>query len=299
MQITVIGRSGQVALALLGRPNTTASITCLGRPDLDLESPHDIKVQIAATQPDVIVNAAAYTDVERAEEQFEKAFAVNAKGAGRVAAVACALRVPLVHLSSEYVFDGHCPRPYREEDATSPLNVYGASKLAGENAVAAETDDYAIVRTTWLYSPSGRNFLTKIRMQACRQLSIDVVDDRFGAPTSAMEVARGVELIARNLRMSRCSRMRGIFHMTCAGETTWARFAAEILSQSQEPAVTNSVIYPIFSTSLPELAKRPMNSRLDNSRVAEVHGLKLAHWKDALSEVMVHVRPFPKADFGL
>lgn len=293
MRVTVIGRSGQVALALLECSDTTATVTCLGRPDIDLAGTHNIKDQIAATQPDAIVNAAAYTDVDGAERQSERAFAVNSRAAGRVAAIACALRVPLVHLSSEYVFDGECPRPYREDDAPAPLNVYGASKLEGEHAVAAGTDDYAIVRTSWLYSPYGRNFLTKIRLRAMRQASIPVVDDRLGAPTSSKQVARGALLIADNLKRSSRPELRGIFHVTCAGETTWARFAAEIVAQSREPIVASCTVHPVPSIGLAEIARRPMNSRLDNSRVAATHGLKLDHWKVALAEIMAEISPMP------
>lgn len=276
----VIGRSGQVARALAERAGAGLDVVRLGRPDLDLETVRDITAPLSALRPDIIVNAAAFTDVDGAERTPEAAFRVNHDGARRVAESAAALGVPLVHLSTEYVFDGGTDRPYREADPPAPLNVYGRSKHSGEAAVAEVTADHAILRTSWLYSPYGRNFFTKILEKSLSSPEISVVADRLGSPTSAFELARGIEQVARNLVTWRdAGRGRGIFHMTCTGETSWAGFASEIVRD------TGCTVRPVTSDSFVELARRPMNSRLCSDRLSDVHGVVLARWQDALSEV--------------
>lgn len=294
MRITVVGSQGQVARALAMRASPALHVTRLGRPDFDLESSVDAERRIAATRPDVIVNAAAYTNVEEAERASATAFRVNDTGARKVAAAAAALKVPLVHLSTEYVFDGTQSHPYSETDTPAPLNVYGFSKLAGERAVSEECDDHAILRTSWIYSPHGRNFVTRILTQADEKPEICVIGDRRGAPTSAAEVARGVEHVARNLVLSgHDGRGRGVFHMTCAGDTTWAGFAAEILALTNEGRVARSVIRPISSGTFSEQARRPTNSRLNNDLLAETHGIRLADWKEALSGTIAQIERPP------
>ena len=276
----VIGRSGQVARALAERAGADLEVVRLGRPDLDLETARDIAAPLSALRPDVIVNTAAFTDVDGAERTPEACFKVNHDGARVVAASAAALGVPLVHLSTEYVFDGGSDRPYRETDPTAPLNVYGRSKLSGEAAVAEIAADHAILRTSWLYSPYSRNFFTKVLEKSRGSTEIPVVADRLGSPTTVFELARGIEQVARNLLAWRDSRQgRGMFHMTCAGATSWAGFASEILRN------TGCTVRPVTSDSFVELARRPMNSRLCNDRLSDVHGVVLAHWQDALSEV--------------
>lgn len=276
----VIGRSGQVARALAERAGADLEVVRLGRPDLDLETVRDITAPLSALRPDVVVNAAAFTDVDGAERTPDACFKVNHDGAHAVAGSAAALGVPLIHLSTEYVFDGESARPYRETDPTAPLNVYGRSKLSGEAAVAEITADHAILRTCWLYSPFSRNFFTKVLERSRGKAEIPVVADRLGSPTTALELARGIEQVARNLLAWRDGRRgRGMFHMTCAGETSWAGFASEILRN------TDCKVRPVTSDSFVELARRPMNSRLGNDRLSDVHGVVLAHWQDALSEV--------------
>jgi len=280
VRMIVIGRSGQVARALAERARADLEVVRLGRPDLDLETVRDIAAPLSALRPDVIVNAAAFTDVDGAERTPEACFKVNHDGARVVAGSAAALGVPLVHLSTEYVFDGESDRPYREADPTAPLNVYGRSKLSGEAAVAEITADHAILRTSWLYSPYSRNFFTKVLEKSRGSAEIPVVADRLGSPTSAFELARGIEQVARNLLAWRDGRRgRGMFHMTCAGETSWSGFASEILRN------TDCKVRPVTSDSFVELARRPMNSRLCNDRLSDVHGVVLARWQDALSEV--------------
>ena len=276
----VVGRSGQLARALAERAGGGLDIVRLGRPDLDLETATDVAAPLSSFCPDIIVNTAAFTDVDGAERTPDAAFRVNRDGARRIAEAASTLGVPLVHLSTDYVFDGGSDRPYREEDPTAPLSVYGRSKLAGEAAVAEATTDHAILRTSWLYAPYGRSFFTKVLEKSRDSREIQVVADRLGSPTSAFELARGIEQVARNLLTWReAGRGRGLFHITCAGETSWAGFASEILRN------TGCTVRPVTSDSFVELARRPMNSRLCNDRLSDVHGVVLPRWQDALSEI--------------
>ena len=276
----VIGRSGQLARALAGQESADLTVVRLGRPHLDFRTVCDTTALLSDLRPDIIVNAAGFTDVDGSERTPDAAFRVNCDGARRIAGSAAALGVPLIHVSTEYVFDGFSNRPYREVDSAAPLNAYGRSKLRGEAAVAATTPDHAILRTSWLYSPYGRNFFTKVLEKSGASAEIPVVADRHGSPTSAFELARGIERVARNLLAWRDSRRgRGIFHMTCAGETRWAGFASEILRN------TGCTVRPVTSDSFVELARRSMNSRLCNDRLSDVHGVVLARWQDALSEV--------------
>ena len=296
MRITVIGGRGQVARALAEQARPGLDVVLLGRPTIDLEVTSNIASCIAWTRPDVIVNAAAYTNVESAESEADKAYRINATGAGAVAAAAARLRVPLVHLSTEYVFDGSKAAPYTEADPPAPLNVYGRSKLEGEEAVASATPDYAILRTSWLYGPYGQNFVAKIRNLASTQSEIDVVSDRSGAPTSVLDLAVGIEQVARNLLDYGCgSRGRGIFHMTCAGETSWAEFATRILYLFSNGDTPRTVVRPIHSSCLRELARRPANSRLDNGRLNAIHGISLPDWREALSHVAKRMEKPPPA----
>ena len=290
MRITVIGARGQVASALAERSSAAMPVSRLGRPRFDLETISDMRAAIASTRPDVVINAAAFTNVEEAECHSDRAFKVNTESAAKVASIAHSLGVPLIHLSTEYVFDGESPLPYSETDTAMPLNVYGHSKLAGEYAVMAETDNHAILRTSWIYSVSSWNFFSKIRAQARQKTEVQVIADRLGAPTSAFELAWGIERIAHNLITSHGAHWRGIFHMTCGGETSWAGFAREIIARSPEASIAGTIVHPIPTGHFPELARRPTNSRLNNDRVRKVHGVVLAPWQDALAAVMIRLR---------
>lgn len=285
MRLTVIGERGQVALALARHAGHDVLVTRLGRRTHDLLMASDWTSLVGDTAPDVIVNAAAYTDVERAEIEPSAAFAVNCEGARRIAIAAHQLGCPLIHLSTEYVFDGEQSQPYRETDPPSPLNAYGQSKLAGERAVLECTKDAVVLRSSWVYSASGRNFLTALISRARDTSEIDVIADRTGAPTSAEELARAIEQVARHLLMD-ASYGRGIFHISCAGSTTWAEFAAEIISGLPSHPTRRASVRPITSKDLKELARRPSNSLLDNELITTVHNITLPDWRLALSAVL-------------
>jgi dTDP-4-dehydrorhamnose reductase len=288
MRMTVIGGRGQVARALAGRASSSFVVVPMGRPTIDLATCDDLVPQVAATRPDVVVNAAAYTDVDGAEREPEAANAVNAAGAECVAGAAAAIGVPLIHLSTDYVYDGAKPVPYVETDAPAPLNAYGRSKLAGEQLAARAAVDCTILRTSWVYAPFGRNFvMTMLRLVATHP-QVRVIADRYGAPTSALDIAWGIEQIARNLVASR-GRAGGVFHMTADGETTWAQFAEEIFACLRARDGRTANVVPISWRDYPETACRPCNSRLDSSLLARTHGVALPHWRRALAQVMARV----------
>lgn len=287
LRIVVTGRDGQIARALRSRAREGLEVEAIGRPELDLGAQCDPTVLFEALRPDVIVNAAAYTAVDQAEADRDAAFAVNCAGAGAAAQAAERLGAPIIQLSTDYVFDGASARPYREDDPPAPINVYGLSKLAGEEAVKAATSNHVILRTSWVYAPEGRNFLRTMLRLAAERDEIRVVADQHGAPTSALDLAAAIERIARNLMASPgAASLRGLFHLTNSGATTWAGFAAEIFAMSAELGGPRARVVPIPTSDYPTPARRPMRSRLDIAKVADVHGIAPRDWREALAAVM-------------
>lgn len=287
MRVIVTGRHGQLARALAERgPAEGAEIVCVGRPELDLERPSDWTLLFGDLSPAVIVNAAAYTRVDDAETD-PAAMAANGEAAGAVARAAHALGVPVVQVSTDYVFDGTLDRRYREDDPTAPVNGYGRSKLAGEQAVAHEAPDHAILRTSWVCSPFGRNFVTTMLALARSRDSVSVVGDQHGAPTSAIDLADGVIGVARNLvTRPGAAELRGVFHMTGGGETTWADFARAIFAESTARGGPGARVETIPSSAYPTPARRPFNSRLDCSRLRRMHGIALPDWRQSLGTIV-------------
>jgi len=288
MRIAVTGREGQVVRSLIERaPGLGHEIVPIGRPGLDLTAEADsIRKALADASPDAIVSAAAYTAVDRAESERDLAFAVNERGARAVAEAANDLDVPLIHLSTDYVFDGSKTTPYVETDATEPAGIYGASKLAGERAVLAAHANSVILRTAWVYSPFGENFAkTMLRLAGDRE-EVSVVADQQGNPTSALDIADGVLRVVANLAGSDSSDQRGIFHMTAAGEGTWADFAEVIFSASAAAGGPSARVRRISTDDYPTPAKRPANSRLDCSKLQSAHGIRLPNWRASASMVV-------------
>ncbi|MEC5382437.1 dTDP-4-dehydrorhamnose reductase [Aurantimonas sp. C2-6-R+9] len=286
MRIIVTGREGQVARALRALADETVEIVALARPELDLADPGSIEPALAAARPDVIVNAAAYTAVDKAEADEASACAVNAIGAGAIADAAASLGVPVVHISTDYVFDGRLGRPYREEDPVAPLGVYGRSKAAGEIAVGAAGANHATLRTAWVYSPHGANFLrTMLRLAGEREV-VRVVADQRGAPTAAADVATGALAVARRLAGDPASNLRGVFHMTAAGEASWADFAEAIFAESAARGGPSARVERIGTRDYPTPAPRPADSRLDCTRLAARHGVRLPHWRARVGETV-------------
>lgn len=284
MRLIVIGREGQVARALAERASAQgASVVLLGRPHLDLADPSGIEDILIEAGGDLIVNAAAYTAVDQAEAEPDLANAINGVGAGVIAGVASTMGVPVIHLSTDYVFDGTAEHPYREEDPPHPVSAYGSSKLLGERAVSSETPNHAILRTAWIYSPFGRNFAKTMLRLAREREEVTVVADQHGSPTSALDVADAIITVGRNL-LARPDEtdLRGIFHTTGSGSATWADFASEIFALSARFGGPVAHVRPIATADYPMPAKRPANSRLDCSKLARIHGVTLPVWRSSL-----------------
>ena len=264
LRIAVTGWTGQVVCAMLERVPVGVEVIAIRRPDLDLAIPKTVAPALRAARPDVIVNAAAYTAVDQAESEPDLAMRVNGQAAGEAARAAAALGIPVIQLSTDYVFDGALDRPYREDDATGPISAYGASKLAGERAVAAATDNHAILRTAWIYSPFGKNFAkTMLRLAETRD-EVGVVADQAGSPTSALDIADAIFTVARNLTaQTDDARLRGVFHMSAAGEAVWAEVAEAIFTERERLGGKPVAVKRIATADYPTPARRPANSRLD------------------------------------
>ena len=282
------GTDGQILLSLADRGGAAGhDIVALGRPELDLMGDEEAIVRaVEQARPDVVVSAAAYTAVDKAESERDLAFAINARGAGAVATAAERLGVPVIHISTDYVFDGSKQAPYVESDAPNPVSVYGASKLAGEEAVLAASPNSVILRTAWVYSPFNSNFVKTMLRLASDRDEVGVVADQRGNPTSALDIAEAIIAVANNLVASDGRDLRGVFHMTGQGEGTWADFAERIFATSASVGGPSASVRPISTADYPTPAKRPGNSRLDSSKLAQIHKVSLPHWHGSTEEVV-------------
>jgi dTDP-4-dehydrorhamnose reductase len=287
-RMAVTGKHGQVARALIeAGPLADAVVIPLGRPELDLRTPATIEKALRSAGPDIVVNAAAYTAVDQAEQEPEIAIAVNGTAAGNVAAVARSLNVPVVQLSTDYVFDGCKTSPYVEEDLVAPANAYGASKLAGEQAVAGANGEHVILRTAWVYAPYGKNFVRTMLALSQSREEVRIVADQRGCPTYAPDIAAAIISIARKIVQNRAdSSLRGIFHLAGSGETNWADFAGAIFAFLAAKGLRKPRLTPILSADYPTPAHRPANSRLNCAKLARVYGIQLPFWRDSLESCL-------------
>ena len=283
-RIFIAGEHGQVAQALGHAYKLRGDhVVMVGRSNISVTNESDLLSAVMAFNPDLVINAAGYTAVDKAEDDKEAAFAVNRDGAGFVAAAAKAAEVPVIHLSTDYVFDGRKQAPYRETDPTNPLNVYGESKLAGEIAIASSTSNYVILRTSWVCSPIGHNFVKTMLRLARDRDEIVVVDDQWGCPTFAADLAAVIISIGDKLAsVDARSRFYGIYHASGAGETTWYRFAREIMAQSAAKGGPACRVRAIASREYPTRAKRPAYSCLDCSKIKRVFGISPPRWQTSL-----------------
>ena len=282
MRVLVTGCRGQVGLEVARALGSACEVVAHDRASLDLADATQVAARVREARPHVIVNAAAYTAVDRAETDFAAASAVNAVAPGVFGEECRRAGALLVHFSTDYVFDGTKPSPYVESDATNPLNVYGRTKLEGERAIAASGCDHLILRTSWVYGPHGRNFLlTMLRLGAQRD-ELRVVDDQRGAPTSSLQLARLTRELLLERGLERARAASGVYHATAGGETTWCGFARAIFErQARRPRVT-----PIPSSEYPTPARRPANSVLDTGRLAAALQLRLSDWQTGLDETL-------------
>jgi dTDP-4-dehydrorhamnose reductase len=251
--------------------------------------PASVQDCLQRTKPDVIVSAAAYTAVDKAEAEQDEAFAVNGAGAGAVAAAAAFLGVPVIHLSTDYVFDGLKTAPYVETDPTGPATVYGRSKLAGEHAVSKATPNHVILRTAWVYSEYGHNFIkTMLRLAETRD-TISVVSDQVGCPSSADDIASAVLSVAELLLKDRSADLRGIFHLSGSGETSWAGLAKHIFSIVEELTGKRISVQDIKTEDYPTPARRPANSRLDCRKFEQHYHQRLPLWQASVCKTVVNL----------
>lgn len=285
MKALVTGAGGQLASEWVLAAPPGWSVTALSRGDLDIGDEAAVSATVASVAPDLILNAAAYTAVDRAQSEAEAAWRVNRDGAGHIARAAAAARARLIHVSTDFVFDGRAGRPYAPDDPTAPLGVYGASKLAGEAAVRQAAPEALIVRTAWVYAAHGRNFVaTMLRLMAERG-EVRVVADQVGTPTSAASLAGAVWRLAQTAAT-------GVVHYTDAGVASWYDFAEAIGEEAHAIGLlpTAPTVVPIGTRDFPTPAPRPPFSVLDKSRTWELLGAVAPHWRTALRAVLTEMK---------
>lgn len=282
--ILVTGGTGQVASALAAAGGDAVRV--VGRPAFDFDKPESLVATFRAAAPWLVVNAAAYTAVDTAEDEVEAAYRANRDGPGALAQLCRAANIPLVHISTDYVFDGAKGAPYVETDPTGPTGVYGASKLAGEQEVLGSGARVIVLRTSWVYAPTGRNFVrTMLRVGAERD-RLRVVADQKGCPTTAADLADAILAIAARLRDGWQDRYAGVFHAAGSGETTWHGLATATFAEGGRYGARVPTVEAITTAEYPTKAKRPADSRLDCGKLAQVFGVRLPDWRASLARTI-------------
>jgi dTDP-4-dehydrorhamnose reductase len=281
--ILVTGGSGQLASALA----TRIGIRRIGRPDFDFDRPETIEASFRSAAPRLVVNAAAYTAVDAAENDEDAAGRANRDGPAILARLCADADIPLIHISTDYVFDGAKPDPYVETDAVAPQCVYGASKLAGEQAVMASAAKAIILRTAWVYAATGKNFVRTMLTVGKTRPRLTVVADQHGCPTTATDLGDAIMAIIWRLDATGWQKdYRGIFHAAGSGATTWFGLAVATFEEAARHGANVPEIAPIATADWPTPAKRPANSRLDCTRLQSVFGVQLPHWRDSLARTV-------------
>jgi dTDP-4-dehydrorhamnose reductase len=285
MRILVCGHNGQVAQALASQLAGLGEIHLLGRDQLNLARPEALREPLRRLAPNLVINAAAYTAVDQAETEADAAYAINADAPRVLAEEALRLGAPLIHYSTDYVFDGCKATPYTEADKPNPLSVYGRSKLAGEQAIAAVDGEHLILRTSWVYSLHGRNFLLTMQRLLQEKPQLRVVDDQIGAPTWAATIATSTRALIERWQAGQ-SGAWGTYHLTAQGETSWFGFAQAIAEQLQARGLPCAELLPIPTRDYPTPARRPFNSRLNCTRLAREWDIHLPQWQQALIDCL-------------
>jgi dTDP-4-dehydrorhamnose reductase len=284
-RVLVIGRQGQLARELArARWPDGWSVTCVGRPDIDLRFPDKAAAAVTASACDLVVNAAAYTNVDLAESEPELALLINASGPSAIAAACARIGAPLLAVSTDYVFDGTNPAPYSEADAVNPIGAYGRSKAEGEAYIRAALPEHLILRASWLFSPFGTNFVRTMTRLGGERPVVRVVADQRGCPTSAADLARAIVAVCVATKSGKGS--YGTFHVANAGATTWYDMARAIFEGLAARGERVPQVIPITTAEYPAKAVRPANSALDCSRVEQVFGITMRPWRDALEDCL-------------
>lgn len=286
MKLLIFGQTGQVATELCRLAGPGLSVQSLGRTRADLNDPDACAAVLAECQADAVINAAAYTAVDKAEDEEELATRINGHAPGAMARVAAVRELPFLHISTDYVFDGSGTRAWAEDDAPAPLGAYGRSKLAGERAVAQAGGKYAILRTSWVFAGHGRNFVQTMLQAGAARDRLSVVDDQTGGPTAAADIAATLVTMARALVAGRGA--PGIFHYCGMPAVSWCGFARQIFAQAnwmQPPEIV-----PIRTVDWPTPAARPVNSRLDCARIRTTYGVSQPDWRISLRPVLAEIR---------
>lgn len=289
MKILLLGARGQVGWELQRSLSVLGELTALDRTEADLSQPEALVRAVRQHRPDVIVNAAAHTAVDKAESEPETAHALNAAAPGVLAREAAALGAWLLHFSTDYVFDGSGERPWREDDTPAPLNVYGRTKLEGELAVARH-ERHLILRTSWVYAARGQNFAKTMLRLAGEREQLQVVADQIGAPTGAELLADTSAHLLRAVQADGDARRAGLYHVAAAGETSWNGYARHVLARARSRDVALKAgpeqVLPVPSSAYASAAQRPLNSRLDTRRVRERFGLHLPDWQIGVDRML-------------
>lgn len=281
--ILVTGGSGQLASALAD----AGGVHRVGRPDFDFDRPETIEAAFRAAAPRLVVNAAAYTAVDAAETDAGAAYRANRDGPAILVRLCALADIPLIHISTDYVFDGTKTEPYVETDAVGPQGVYGASKLAGEAAVLASNAKAIVLRTAWVYAATGKNFVRTMLTVGKTRPRLTVVGDQHGCPTNAADLSDAIlAIVARIDATGWQPAYRGIFHAAGAGATTWAGLAVATFEDAARHGANVPEVAPILTADWPTPAKRPANSRLDCTRLHDVFGVRLPHWRDSLTRTV-------------
>jgi dTDP-4-dehydrorhamnose reductase len=289
-RILLLGSAGQLGVELKKSFAGVGPITAVNRSSLDLRDQEQIRAVVRSVRPALILNAAAYTAVDRAESEPQLAQAINADAPRVLAEEALKLDALLVHYSTDYIFDGSKSSPWIETDAPNPLNVYGASKLAGERAIQSVGGRFLIFRTSWVYGPHGNNFLLTMLRLARERDRLSIVDDQVGAPTTSIELARATHAVVMSILTGRFADARhwaGLYHMTCAGSTSWFGFAQAIFARAAATlGIKAPELTPIPTTAYPTPAARPRNSVLSNEKLRARFGVEPPSWQSSLEEVV-------------
>ena len=284
--VVVIGANGQVGYELVASLSPLKPVVAFARSTLDITNSDALRKALKPISPLVVINAAAYTAVDKAEEEPEIAAAANSIAPGVLAAIAEECGSCFVHYSTDYVFDGTATRPYRESDPVAPVNTYGRTKLAGEHAVMDNASAAIVLRTCWIYSNRGQNFLRTMQRLASQRPTLQVVDDQIGCPTPARFVAQAtVEILTGcGYSIERMRERRGIYHLAASGQASWLEFARAIMRYS--PGSAHTVIEGIAASQYPTTAKRPAYSVLDSSLVCKEFGLRMPDWEILLQRTL-------------